>query len=73
MLYYCLKWGENTTSIIPQVSKAINVGRIILSKCAVCKTKKARFIKIQERKGLLSNLVVRRLLNKISILRDILF
>ena len=34
MLSYCLKCGENTKSISPQVSKAINGGTIILSKCA---------------------------------------
>ena len=33
MRSYCLKCGENTKSISPQVSKAINGGIIILSKC----------------------------------------
>ena len=46
---------------------------MILSKCVVCNTKKARFIKKQEAKGLLSNLGIRTLLSKISILRDISF
>ena len=72
MLSYCLKCGENTKSISPLVSKAINGGTII-SKCAACNTKKSRFIKKQEAKGLLSNLGVRTLLSKIPILRDILF
>ena len=58
MLSYCLKNGENTKSISPLVSKAINGGAKILYKCAVCNTKKARFIKKQEAKGLLSNLVL---------------
>ena len=44
-LPYCLKCGENEKSISPLVSKAINGGAIILSKCAVCNTKKSRFIK----------------------------
>ena len=52
MLSYCLKCGENTKSISPLVSKAINGVTIILSKCAVCNTKKARCIKKQEAKGL---------------------
>ena len=44
MLFYCLKCGENTKGISPQVSKAINGRTIKLSKCAICNTKKARFI-----------------------------
>ena len=54
MLPYCLKCGENTKSISPLFSKAINGGTIMLSKCAVCNTKKAKFIKKQEAKVLLS-------------------
>ena len=41
MLSYCLKCGENTKGISPLVSEAIKSG----TKCAVCNTKKARFIK----------------------------
>ena len=73
MLSYCLKCGENTKSISLLVSKTINGGTIILSKCAVCNTKKAKFIKKQEAKGLLSNLGIRKLLNKIPILTEVLF
>ena len=72
MLSYCLKCGENTKSISPFVSKAINGGTIILSKCAIWNSKKARFIKTQEVKGLLSIVGIRALLNKILILRGVL-
>ena len=51
-------------SISSSVSKTINDGKIILSKCAVCNTKKSRFIKKREPKGLLSNLGIRTLLSK---------
>ena len=44
MLSYCLKCRENTKSISPLVSKTINRGKTILSKYAVCNTKKPRFI-----------------------------
>ena len=44
-----------------------------LSKCAICDSKKLRFIKKQEAKGLLSNLGIRTPLNKVPILGDILF
>ena len=46
---------------------------MVLSKCAICDSKKSRFIKNQEAKGLLSNLGVRAPLNKVPTLGDILF
>ena len=41
---------------------------MILSKCAMCRRTKSRFIKNQEAKGLLSNLGVRTPLRKVFIL-----
>ena len=41
---------------------------MILSKCAICGSKKSKFIKEQQAKGLLSNLGLRTPLNKISVL-----
>ena len=73
MLSYCLKCGENTKSINPFDSKAIDGGTIIQSKCVVCNTKKSRFIKKEEAKALLSNLGIRKLLSRILLLRVILF
>ena len=69
MFSYCVTCGENKNSISPLVAKAINGGTITLSKCAVCNTKKSRFIKKQEARLL----CIRTLLSKIPILRDILF
>ena len=46
---------------------------MILSKCALCGSKKAKFIKKQEAKGLLSNLGISTPLSKIPPLGDILF
>ena len=45
---------------------------MILSKCAVCSTKKSRCIEKQETKGLLSNLGLKTPLSKIPLLGDIL-
>ena len=73
MSSYYLKCGKKTKNIILQVSKAVNGGTIILSKCAVCGDKKSKFIRKQEAKELLNNLGIRKLLSKIPILRDILF
>ena len=46
---------------------------MILSNCAICGSKKSRFIKNQEAKGLLSNLGLKTPLRKIPVLGDILF
>ena len=46
---------------------------MLLSKCAICESKKSRFIKNQEAKGLLSELGIRKALGKVPILGDILF
>ena len=45
----------------------------MISKCAICSSKKSRFIKNQEAKGLLSNLGVKTPLSKVPILGDVLF
>ena len=70
---YCLKCRKNTENIDPQVSSTGNGTTMILSKCAICNTKKSRFIKNEEAKGLLSKLGIKTPLSKIPILGDILF
>ena len=64
---------KNTENINPIVSKTRNGGLMILSICATCGSEKARFIKKQEAKGLLSNLGLRTPLSKIPTLGDIWF
>ena len=73
MKSYCLKCRKNTENINPRVSKTSNGRTMVLSKCAICGSKKLRFIKNQEAKGLLSNLVVRTPLSKVPIWGNILF
>ena len=46
---------------------------MILSKCTICGSKKSKFIKHQEPKGLLSKLQIKTPLSKIPILGNILF
>ena len=70
---YCLKCRKNTENINSRVSNTSNGRTMILSKCAICGSKKSRFIKDQEVKRLLSNLGARTLLNKVPILDDVLF
>ena len=67
MKSYCLKCRKDTENTNPRVSKASNNRTMILWKCAKCGSKKSRFIKNQETKGLLSNLGIR------TVLGDILF
>ena len=45
----------------------------MISKCALCGSKKSRFIKNQEAKGLLSNLGIRTPLSKVPLLGETLF
>ena len=73
MLSYCLKCKKNTESMNPKVSKTTNGKAMILSRCAICGSKKSKFIKEQEAKGLLSNLGLRISLKRYPVLGDILF
>ena len=73
MKSYCLKWRKDTENINPRISNTSNGRTMILSKCAICGSKKSRFIKNQEAKGLLSNLGIRTPLSKVPVLGDILF
>ena len=73
MKSYCLKCKNDTENINPTVSKTINNRTMVLSKCAICRSKKSRFIKNQEAKGLLSNLGITTPSSKVPILGDILF
>ena len=73
MKSYCLKCRKDPENINPRVSKTGNNRTMVLPKCAICNSKKSRFIKNQEAKGLLSNLGIRTPLSKVPILGDILF
>ena len=73
MKSYCLKFKKDTENINPKVSKTSNNRIMVLSNCKICGSKKSRFIKIEEAKGLLSNLGIKTTLIKVPILGDILF
>ena len=55
MKSYCLKCRKDTENINLRVSNNSNGKTKTLSKCAICGSKKSRFIKNQEAKLLLSN------------------
>ena len=67
MLTYCLRSKKDTKNIDAKMIK-IKIGRLALSsKFAVCGSKKSRFTKEQEAKGLLSNLGIKTPLSKIPL------
>ena len=68
MLLYCLKYSKNTESKNPNVVRTKNGRIMLLSKYAVCDSKKSKFIKKKEASGLLSSLGIKRPLSKISLL-----
>ena len=70
---YCVKCRKYRKNVNPQVSSTSNGKMMILSKCAICGSKKSKFIKKQEAKGLLSKLRIKTPLSKVPILGDILF
>ena len=69
---YCLKCKTNTDNIDPKMFKTKNNRLLMQSKCSVCGTKKSRFVKKQDAKGLLSNLGIKTPLSKIPLL-NVLF
>ena len=56
MLTYHVKCRKNTENVNSKISKTKNNRLTVQSKCAVCGTKKSRFVKKKETKGLLSSL-----------------
>ena len=71
MLTYCLECRKDTKNVDPKMIKTKNGKLVLLSKCALCSSKKSRFIKEQEAK-VLSNLGIKTLLSKIPLL-NVLF
>ena len=73
MLTYCLKCKKNIKNIDAKMMKT-KIGRFMLSsKCAVCGSKKSKFMKEQEAEELLSNLGIKTPLSKTPLLGDRLF
>ena len=73
ILSCCLKCRRNTERKDPKVARTKNERIIILSKCAVCNSKKSKFIKQQEASGLLSTLGINTPSSKISLVGPLLF
>ena len=67
---YCVRCKKYTKIINPRFSGTSSGEAMILSKWATCGSKKSRFIKNQEAKGILINLGLRTPLSKVPILGD---
>ena len=67
MKTYCVKCRKDTKNIDPKMVRTKNNRLVMQSKCSACEIKKSRFIKEQEAKGLLSNLVIKAALSKIPL------
>ena len=70
---YCLKCKKYTKNTKPQISSTSNGKTIFISKYVVYNSRKCKFIKRQEAKGLLRKSGIKTPLNKMPLLGNILF
>ena len=67
-----MKCRKNTESKNSKVARTKIERIILLSKCAVCDSKKSKFIKQQEANGLLSSLGIKKPFSKIPLIGPLL-
>ena len=72
MKTYYIKCRKDTENIDPKIVTTKNNRLVMQSKCPVCGIKKSECMKEQETKCLLSNLGIKTLVNKVSLL-NVLF
>ena len=73
VLSYCLTRRKYVENKIAKVVKNKNGKIMLLSKCAVCNSRKAKVTKEQEARGLLSRLRLRSPSSQVPFLRPVLF
>ena len=69
---YCLVCKKYTKNINPKIVRNRQNRSMIQSNCAICGSKKSRFVKEQQAMGILSNLGIKTPLSKVPLL-NILF
>ena len=69
---YCLVCRKYTKNINPKIVRNRQNRSMIQSNCAICGSKKSRFIKEQQAMGILSNLGIKTPLSRVPLL-NILF
>ena len=65
MKTYCLVCRKNTDNVNSKMIKTRNDRRQLKSQCSVCGSKKSRFVKKQQAKGILSSVGIKTPLSKI--------
>ena len=73
MLSYCLKCKKKTENKNPRSEKTKTERIMLSSNFAICGSKKSRFIKEHEARGLLRSLGIKTPLSQIPIVGSILF
>ena len=68
-----MKCRKNSETKNPKIAKNKNGRIILLSKCTVCNSKKSKFLKEQDVRGLLSSLGIRTPLSQVPLLSPLLF
>ena len=68
MKTYCVECRKNTENLDSTIFKTKNGRLVMQSKCPECGSKKSRFVKEQEAKGLLSSLGIKTTLRQIPLL-----
>ena len=68
---YCLSCRKYTKNINPKIVRNKHNRSMIQSSCAICNSKKSRFIKEHQASGLLSNLDIKTPLNKVPLLNNL--
>ena len=72
--YYRIVWSvEKMQNVKIQKLQEQKTRTMLVSKCAVCDSKKSKFIKQQEAIGLLSSLGIKTLLSQIALVGPLLF
>ena len=69
---YCLVCKKHTKNTNPKIVRNRQNRLMIQSNCAICSSKKSRFIKEQQAMGILSNLGIKTPLSQVPLL-NILF
>ena len=65
---YCLVCRKYTKNVNPKIVRNKQNRSMIQSNCAICGSKKSRFIKEQQAVGILSNLGIKTPLSKVPLL-----
>ena len=69
---YCLVCRKHTKNINPKIVRNRQNRSMIQLNCAICSSKKSRFIKEQQAMGILSNLGIKTPLSKVPLLNILL-